>query len=379
MKTKSLVKLLVGITLAASGAFAFGSAVSHKKVETVTAGANDKHFFLDCTGCTGWDSESVCIHTWNGSSDVYVEATKVSEDYWSVVLDTTGCSGYRWYRCAKGNTGTRWNESGWNGTISNNYCSIKGYDSDATFSGSTNGCEESYEVASTAPSTTTKRVWVNPKTNFYDGNARAALRVFNGGTHYKTYVLGGSSQYKTVSGQTLFYVDIPSSYDCQLVRLHNAFNFIWTYGGNFSSISEYNTAKVVYSWAADASYSAANEETATVDYAKAVLDGYSTCLSSSVNGYGCYTNINTQVLSKLSPSDFSSLRSATFSASGYGSRTYGEKIDRMSNNGNPSGSARLLLPVINENSNTIAIIVVISLVSVTAIGGFFFIRKRREN
>ena len=45
-----------------------------------------------------------------------------------------------------------------------------------------------------------------------------------------------------------------------------------------------------------------------------------------------------------------------------------------------SGGAKLVLPTVgSENSNTIAIIVIISLVSVTAIGGFFFIRKRREN
>ena len=44
-----------------------------------------------------------------------------------------------------------------------------------------------------------------------------------------------------------------------------------------------------------------------------------------------------------------------------------------------SGS-RILLPVTsNQNSNTIGIIVIISIVSVTAIGGFFFIRKRKEN
>ena len=45
-----------------------------------------------------------------------------------------------------------------------------------------------------------------------------------------------------------------------------------------------------------------------------------------------------------------------------------------------NGSANLILPSIgNNNSNTIAIIVIISLVSVTAIGGYFFIKRRQEN
>ena len=39
----------------------------------------------------------------------------------------------------------------------------------------------------------------------------------------------------------------------------------------------------------------------------------------------------------------------------------------------------LLVNIIGENTNTVAIIVIISMVSVTAIGGYFFLRKRKEN
>lgn len=38
-----------------------------------------------------------------------------------------------------------------------------------------------------------------------------------------------------------------------------------------------------------------------------------------------------------------------------------------------------LMNIIGENTNTVAIIVIISMVSVTAIGGYFFLRKRKEN
>ena len=37
------------------------------------------------------------------------------------------------------------------------------------------------------------------------------------------------------------------------------------------------------------------------------------------------------------------------------------------------------LTIIGKNTNTVAIIVIISMVSVTAIGGYFFLRKRKEN
>ena len=49
-------------------------------------------------------------------------------------------------------------------------------------------------------------------------------------------------------------------------------------------------------------------------------------------------------------------------------------------NRSTSGGAKLMLSKIaGENTNTIAIIVIISLVSVTAIGGYFFIKRREQN
>ena len=43
------------------------------------------------------------------------------------------------------------------------------------------------------------------------------------------------------------------------------------------------------------------------------------------------------------------------------------------------GSMPLLFAVNQKNTNTVAILVIISMVSVTAIGGYFFLRKRKEN
>lgn len=42
-------------------------------------------------------------------------------------------------------------------------------------------------------------------------------------------------------------------------------------------------------------------------------------------------------------------------------------------------SGRTVLNTIMQDSNTVAIIVIISVVSVSAVGGYFFIRKRKEN
>ena len=47
---------------------------------------------------------------------------------------------------------------------------------------------------------------------------------------------------------------------------------------------------------------------------------------------------------------------------------------------NPFGSAKVSpIAFVNENTNAVAIIVIISLVSVTAIGGYFFIKRREQN
>lgn len=370
----SSMAMLFGVGLGV-GAAVKGEA----KVEKAEAAVTMQTLFLDCSSVGGWDSESICIGTWNGKVNTYTEATKKADNYWQVTIDIDGLQGVEFYRCESGNTGTRWNKSSWNTNPStNNYCKITAFDESSTWSSVNSSYKETYEVANTSPSSSTKRIWVDPKDKFYDADARAALRTFSGTTHHKTYILGGSSQYKTVSGQTLFYVDIPVGDDCQLVRLHNAFNFVWTYGGNFSEISGYNTANVVYSWAADAGYSAANEGSPTVDYAKAVLDGYSTCLASSANGYGNYSNIKSGVLDKLSAANLSSLRNATFSDPTYGTRTYGAKIDLMADqSASLSSNIRPLTLGDETATNATLATVIITVVSLAAVGGFFFLRKKK--
>ena len=60
----------------------------------------------------------------------------------------------------------------------------------------------------------------------------------------------------------------------------------------------------------------------------------------------------------------------------YGTSTYS---DFMLRNPAQIGGVKLAFNAVNENTNTIAIIVTISLVSVTAIGGYFFIKRREQN
>ena len=60
-------------------------------------------------------------------------------------------------------------------------------------------------------------------------------------------------------------------------------------------------------------------------------------------------------------------------------RANGEALDTTSMTLKNSPRVTPLFNVIGKNTNTVAIVVIISMVSVTAIGGYFFLRKRKEN
>ena len=65
----------------------------------------------------------------------------------------------------------------------------------------------------------------------------------------------------------------------------------------------------------------------------------------------------------------------------YKTTNYSDFIGRFGEgkvNGQLSSNISPLVNVIGENTNTVAIIVIISMVSVTAIGGYFFLRRRKE-
>ena len=375
--------------MAATLALGIGAAVSfekvNKNVNSAEAAGTTRTFFLDCSSCGDWDSQSICIGTWNGSVNTYTEATKKDDNYWQVTIDVTGLVGVEFYRCAEGKTGTRWNKSQWNTNVSSNMlCKVTGWgatDNDpcpGSWEALNSSVDETYQLASTTPSSTTKRIWVDPQSQFYSAGARAALRVFNGTTHVITYILGGSSQYATVGSEAyIFYVDINVNYDCQLVRLHNVFNYVWSYGKNIcTDMDGYNTTKIVYQWSAspDVDYSCGNESDPNVDYAKKVLDGYSTCVDSDVNGYGAYSELNTNILSKLDASELSQLRSATFSDPTYGTRTYGDKIDLMAN---PRSSGRTIVPNGLDNNSNAIVGIIASLTIVASLGGYFLLKKKR--
>ena len=374
MKKRNILLSTCFATLLGVGVFA--GVAANKDAVVKTEAASTTRYYLDCKSHADYDKEQSVAFNYKNSDETWhlVEATQMADNYWYVDVDNSSMVEFQFARCDKGNTDNTYNWQNKSYDKNQNYYEVTDWDNSGTWS--TKNVLESSEVASTTPSESTKRVWVDPKDSFYNDGARAALRTFDGSGHLKTYLLSGSTQHYTVGDDYLFYVDIPVNADCQLIRLCPAFDLIWSYGKNFSTMSGYNTSKVVYQWSVDIEnvYSAANPSNPDVTYAKLVLDGYSTCLASSDNGYGAYSEINGNVLSKLDSNEVTELRDATFSASGYGTKTYGEKIDRMASH-TSSNSALLVAGQEGGNSSNLFMIVA-SVIAVVAVGGFFLLKKK---
>ena len=375
MKMKSLFS---GILMAATLALGIGAAVSFESKsnnDVKVAEAASTTFYFDATSTWNYDGAKFAIWAWgnNVTAGAFGITNNISGNLFSFNLDD-GYTGFKFFRLetskyedmiewqycpAQGQSGV-WGLTGDEVRGTNVLFTITSY-SDGDWS-TPSGYGEIYEVASTTPTASTKRIWVNPKDNFFDGGARAALRVFGDGITTTNYILGGSSQFVNMTHESnlqyYFYVDIPVDADCQLVRLHDVCDWIWTYSANFSSVGSWNTTLFMYSWDAAASLSAGGLDSAdnyTVEFAKKFLDGYSTCESSDVNGYGAYSNINANVLSKLNSTKMSELRSATFSAPTYGTRTYGDKIDLMAN---PRASGRPIMSNISDDNSMVLVVTV---------------------
>lgn len=383
---KSLIMLGALSGLAIGGAAFVASRTN--AAENVKA-AGETRLFLDLSNCSGsndWTSASAVtfLRVFTAPAATFYPVTEYATGGFYYV-DADISSGCQFVRVnpnelngsglpkvdSSGEGGSIWSYSS-NRESDTYVCTIKNYGQggDTTWNG--NGHGEIYEIADTEPSADTKRVWVNPKDSFNDSGARAGLRVFVGASKPKNYLLGGSAQCEIVDGNYLFYIDIPRAADCQLVRIHPKFNYIWTYGGNFSDQLTYTTSKVVYSTRADAAYSIANESNPTIAYAKLVLDGYQTCSDNNGNGYSEIANIKANIIDHLSPADQATLRAASF-----GDYTYGEKIDNMTKMANGTYRAFTVTSPISNDGNEAMIAVVGASGALLASAGFIFIRRKK--
>ena len=379
MKKVGLIKLLVGLTLAASGAFAVGSAVSYKKAESVDAYTVTNRTVYYAVDSSVVGSYTVKLNANVGDNNTWEQSTMTKTNKTFHGMDI------------------------YQGTFPERYGGVDGMQFQL-YNGST-------WVSQQQPITS----WA--VTSVYSG--KLYVHGIEGTTGFKTYAYDTSS--------VTIYVD---GFDWSNMYFHVYDDICDYYGGwpgyqtgfkdsnlnfnggklqsfTFPIISGKNT-KFIYndngSHQSDAftptnnSYyrhngSAWVEETGDLATAAAFVWDLNTArmavtASGSTKAYSiCGLTASTWVSRYNSLSTAKSyVDSATIftykNASSSGADTtvtFAEIMVELSSRASGGSSGSALLGFTNENTQNITIIVIISLVSVTAIGGFFFIRKRREN
>ena len=120
----------------------------------------------------------------------------------------------------------------------------------------------------------------------------------------------------------------------------------------------------------------AKDDVAGANLMKKIIQVYDTCSSSVLNGYGAYNALNTNFYSHATAAAKSatekSLNGQTMTI-----QAHFEGMQARSTGGTPS--SRIILGETAEKTTTYALVIIIGVIGVSAIGGYFFIRRRKEN
>ena len=237
-------------------------------------------------------------------------------------------------------------------------------------------------------------------------------RVFfyNSGTHWASaagcavYAWGGGASPKIWSNQTIDadatiynlnwftddngesygYADIPTNVTgykfCTITDVNAYVTGIGYYsndvGGEFIPDS---FAYVRYGLAEgnDISTGGAKNDVAGGNLMTKVIEAYDTCSSSALNGYGAYDALNTNFLSHATTAALSTSAKSL----GGNSETIQTHFEAMAQRKayGVSSSSPFLLFKSNQKTPLYAVIIIVAVVAVSSVGGYFFIRKRKEN
>lgn len=146
------------------------------------------------------------------------------------------------------------------------------------------------------------------------------------------------------------------------------------------------------SWNFTTSTGAAKNGVVTAEFFGKVLEGVETCSSSAVNGYGLYSNINTNFYSKLSSSaDLHSVTLTDYSQSSYAANENSytgltpdgtveafykwDRIKSLATSG--SGANIVVNSAIDDSFSTVAVAALAG-AAVLVSGGYFFSRKKKH-
>ena len=399
MKKTRLITMLSAFALAAAGAIGLSSLKEVKKAESVEAASvpagvyvdisacqwntwgadlsNIKaHFFDGGTGYTTWPGDAVESVSINGKTYGYAEVPSGAKQ---VIFNAWG-----------GNSDQ--NKTG-DLTIPTDgkvLFTVTSYNTSSVQTGSWSNIDIIVPTTSaSSPSSSTARVFINNDSAHEDWkSAQLGIRAWggnaslNGGKAVSSHVYNVNWFDGNYGSVYYAYADIPT--DCtafQVVRVSgdSATASVWSYSDSITKSND-SFAYIYYLVGGSTNSMSLSAGGAKDDHAgnvllQKLLEAYDTCSNSNYNGFGQASKLNTNFYSHADDWAKAQLATSRNGTSMAISAHFDAMIARAAGR-SPSGSP--FIGIINEQTQNITIIVIISLVSVTAIGGFFFIKKRKS-
>ena len=335
------------------------------------------HFFKGSTGYTTWPGTTVTSVTVNGKSYGYASvpsgATQVIFNAWG------GDSN-------QNKTGDLTIPT--DGKI---LFTVTSYNTGSVQTGSWSNLDVIYPSSSLlTPSSSTARVLINNDSAHQDWkSAKLGIRAWGGScSNYNNRPVTASvyvvswfdGNYDSV---WYAYSDIPNDCDSfQVVRLSADAQSasVWSYSDTVTkSNTSFSCVYYLVGGSTDSmplSAGGAKNDHAGSALLQKIIESYDTCSSSNYNGYGDANELNTNFYSHAD--DWA--RSQTGTSRGGTSTTLRAHFEGMINrktNGVPSGRTIILLSP-EKVDNSIIVFVVIG-VTALAVGGYFLLRKKKEN
>ena len=383
MKTKGLVKLLVGLTLAASGAFAVRNGLSHKKAEVVEAGNYSGSIIIQKNSDNGgWTSRGKLVgYLYNGSSNTWGTAvTNNSSTYqeysWSgldfepttiIILNVADNWSSSW-------DNPWWSPSCRTGNVTLSGSNVVWMQKDA--SESENWGSYSMETF-VMNSSDTK---IGELGNYKVASGGSSIEAFGeislsaNQQFYIKKTIDGSNKYNTYTCLDLISSNLSNVGNYIKVTQAATYEFYFNFNGN----TLYLTDPVIAAadeWAQDFLANVGCDPTG-----KTAPSGW----AGEITRFNSITDsrVKDKIYSAVANKTGSYLEQAVYWYD-YAVAAHPELTKFIKNSSNVVRASNNLVSanplfISNQNTNTIAIIVIISLVSVTAIGGYFFIRKRKS-
>ena len=383
MKKTSILKFLVGITLAASAAFAVGSALNSKKAELTYAAdysgrifvqKNDNDmkytgsklvaYFFDNNSHNAWgsavqnDGHTYQVYTWTLNFEPTTIIMLRVNGSWSENNPWTNIY------CRTGNVSLSGADVLWMKGDSGEYTPEKygTYSMETTVvsdSGATLASLDEYKVAN-------------------GGESLEAFGEVNLSANQKFYIkktIDGDAKYNNYTCLDLISSNLKKSGD--YIQVTNAADYEFYF--DFNGKTLYITDPVIAAadeWAQDFLENVGCDPTGAT-----APSGW----AGEVSRYNSITDgrVKDKIYSATANRTGTYLEQAVYWYD-YAIAAHPELTKFIKNSSNVVRASNVQVgygPFVSnsQNTNTIAIIVIISLVSVTAIGGFFFIRKRKEN